>query len=59
MITDSGDTLWLDMFRKPPAQILLSAATKESFEKGPSSVAPRRQLGAVCRNWLFATWLYK
>ncbi len=33
MITDSGDTLWLDMFRKTLTQIPLSAATKESIEK--------------------------
>ena len=30
-ITDSGDTLWLKMFGKPPGQVPLSAKSRELF----------------------------
>ena len=46
MITDSGDTLWLDTFGKPPSQTLLSPATKEMLEKA-LIFQHRKEIGSV------------
>jgi hypothetical protein len=41
LITDTGDKLWMKLFKKPPEQVPLSPESRKLFTEAPASPGDR------------------